>query len=271
MSHLSQLLYRSALATSFTACCLCLAATPAAALAGGLPVVEAYLTQAPPLSMVGEDGRQGIVGDVSVRAAALAGYELHLVALPWSRAQRTVQTGTDLLIIPLSRTPDREPNYTWIAPIISMDRAFFSLDKRVESFEQARTTYHRIAVGAGSAQEQKLRDQGFSRDQIYPLKIGENPAQMLLLGRVDAWFNGVPETRYIWPEVSDRPLLMSPPLMVTDLYLACSKRCAPAMVEGLRKAVETLRADGTIKRIANTYSTERAHAPTLMPTNKGPL
>lgn len=31
--------------------------------------------------------------------------------------------------------------YTWIAPILTLDRAFFSLDKRVESFEQAWQTF----------------------------------------------------------------------------------------------------------------------------------
>jgi polar amino acid transport system substrate-binding protein len=136
---------------------------------------------------------------------------------------------------------------------MTMDRAFFSLHKQVETFEQARQTYARVAVGMGSAQEQMLRDQGFNAKQIYSLKIGENPAQMLLLGRVDAWFNGVPETGYFWPQVSDRPLLTSPPLMKSDLYLACSKICDPAMVDDLRKAIETLRDDGTIKRITDAY------------------
>ncbi|GAB7532943.1 hypothetical protein PS3A_53590 [Pseudomonas sp. 3A(2025)] len=211
------------------------------------------MPDAPPLTMSGPDGRHGIVGDATLKAAALAGYDLHLLTLPWSRGQRTVQLGEDLLIIPLSRTPDREANYTWIAPIMSMDRAFFSLDKRVETFEQARQTYRRIAVGMGSAQEQKLRDEGFSDEQIYSLKIGDNPAQMLLLGRVDAWFNGVPESRYIWRGVSSKPLLMSPVLMTTDLYLACSKTCNETMIQRFRKAVDTLRGDGTIERIVDEY------------------
>jgi polar amino acid transport system substrate-binding protein len=104
-----------------------------------------------------------------------------------------------------------------------------------------------------------LRDEGFSDEQIYPLKIGENPAQMLLLGRVDAWFNGVPESRYIWREVSDRPLLMSPVLMTADLYLACSRDCAEPIVKGLREAVATLRKDGTLERLMEVYAQDAAH------------
>jgi polar amino acid transport system substrate-binding protein len=216
---------------------------------------DVYMPEAPPLTMTGSPGQQGIVGDAAGQAMALAGYRMNTHVLPWLRAQRTVQQGQDMLIVPLSRTPDRETSYTWIAPIMSMDRAFFSLDQRVDSFAQARRTYHRIAVGMGSAQERKLQDEGFDASQIYPLRIGENPAQMLLLGRVDAWFNGVPESQYIWRQVSERQLLMSPVLMTTDLYLACSKSCSPQMVLGLRKAVQTLHRDGSIKKLLERYLT----------------
>jgi polar amino acid transport system substrate-binding protein len=240
-------------------CATGLVVLTAPAYAGGLQTVDLYLAQSPPLSMLeptdqnGNNRITGIVGEVTVKAAAMAGYDLHPQALPWARSQRIVQSVDNQLIIPLTRTPDREDLYTWIAPVMTMDRAFFSLDKQVETFEQARNTFARVAVGMGSAQEQTLRDKGFTNEQIYSLKIGENPAQMLFMGRVDAWFNGVPETRYFWPHVSDRPLRMSPALMKSDLYLACSKICDATMVNDLRKAIDTLRNDGTIKRITDAY------------------
>lgn len=235
-------------------CCAGLLALllPAVSMAAAR-TLDLYLPEAPPLSMIGETGQHGIVGEATLKAAANAGYDLHLVSLPWPRAQHDVRQGINQLIIPLSRSPDRETDYTWIAPIMSMDRAFFSLGQRVESYAQARQAFTRIAVGRGSAQEQKLREEGFSDEQIYPLKIGDNPAQLLLMGRVDAWFNGVPETRYIWRGVSDRPLQMSPPLMKADLYLACSRRCDEGIVRTLRQAVEALRADGSLQRIADAY------------------
>lgn len=223
------------------------------ASAAALPTVDMYVAEAPPLSMVQEASRHGIVGDITLKAASLAGYNLHLMSLPWSRAQRTVQAGDNQLIIPLSRTAEREAHYTWIAPVLTLDRAFFSLDEPVQSYEQARKTYRRIGVGLGSAQEQELYDKGFAPEQIYLLKIGENPAQMLLLGRIDAWFNGISETRYIWRQVSTRHLWASPVLMTTDVYLACSKNCDEAMIQRFKAAIEALRKDGTIQRVANAY------------------
>lgn len=259
MGRLTTTLYRTRTRLLPLLCLAFAANLPGIASAAASKTLAVYFPEAPPLSVSGPDGANGIVGDVAIKAIKRAGFTPKLLPLPWNRAQRTVQKGDDLLIIPLSRTPDREAEYTWIAPVMTMDRAFFSLDKRVDNFEQARNTYARVAVGMGSAQEQKLREEGFSKEQIYPLKIGDNPAQLLLLGRVDAWFNGVPESRYIWPEVSSKTLLESPPLMTSDLYLACSKRCDPALVEDLRKAVDSLRADGTIARIVSGYVDRPAH------------
>jgi polar amino acid transport system substrate-binding protein len=217
------------------------------------PAIDFYMADAPPLTMLDQGSVHGITGDIALKAMKMAGYEAKLISLPWPRQQREVEFGKDLLIAPLSRTQTRENSYTWIAPVMTMDRAFFSMDRTVDSFEEAKKTFKLIAVGLGSAQEKRLYEEGFPASQIYPLKIGDSPAQLLLKGRVDAWFNGVPETRYIWARITDKPLKMSRVMMTADLYLACSKDCNPKMVEALRDAIESMRDDGTIDRVADSY------------------
>ena len=236
-------------------CRLCLSLTLLVACHthGDTSPIELHIPDAPPLTFVNDPRGHGIVGDIAMQAIAKAGYTVTIRALPWARAQKHVSDERDHLIAPLSRIPIREDRFTWIASIMPMERAFFSLDRPVDSFAQARETYRKIGVGLGSAQEDILRSEGFSDDQIYPLTIGDNPAQMLLMGRIDAWFNGVPESRYIWPKVSRRQLLMSPVGSSADLYLACSKQCTPKMVKDLREAVEALRKDGTFERIQALY------------------
>lgn len=222
--------------------------------AGGASLTaELHILDAPPLTFIDDPRGHGIVGDVVLAAMTKAGYSAKIHVLPWARAQKHVSEGRDFLITPFSRTPGRENRFTWIASIMPMERAFFSLDRQVSSFAQAKETYRMIGVGLGSAQEEILRTEGFSDEQIYPLAIGDNPAQMLLMGRIDAWFNGVPESRYIWPKISKRKLLMSSVNSSADLYLACSKQCSPEMVQHLREAIETLRADGELKRIQEVY------------------
>ncbi|WPN60489.1 MULTISPECIES: substrate-binding periplasmic protein [unclassified Pseudomonas] len=222
------------------------------ACGASLPL-ELYIPDAPPLTFVDGSQGHGMVGEAVLTAIANAGYVAHVHGLPWARSQKHVSEKQDMLIAPLSRTPEREDRFTWIASIMPMERAFFSLERPVESFEQAKKTYRVIGVGLGSAQEEILRTQGFSDDQIYPLTIGDNPAQMLLKGRIDAWFNGIPESRYIWTKVSEQKLRMSPVMSRAELYLACSKLCSAQLVQDLREAVETLRKDGTLARIQKSY------------------
>lgn len=223
-----------------------------------LSTVELFIPEAPPLTLVNSANGHGIVGNIVLTAIANAGYIAELKVLPWARAQRHVSKKQDLLIAPLSRTPEREQQFTWIAPIMPMERAFFSLDHKVNSFEEAKKTYRLIAVGLGSAQEEILRAQGFKSEQIYQLGIGDKPAQMLLRGRIDAWFNGVPESQYIWHQVSQRELLMSPVMSTIDIYLACSKECSALMVGQLREAIEAVRYENNAENLRKICS---AHYP----------
>lgn len=212
-----------------------------------------YTLDAPPLTYVEGIPGHGSVGDVVLAAIARAGDRVQLRDEPWARAQKRVSEGHHLLIMPLSRTPQRENLFTWIAPIQPMGRAFFTLDRRVESMADAKARLRSIGVGHGSAQHEILLSEGFAPEQIHPLTIGESPARLLALGRLDAWFNGVPESLRIWRDYSQQPLLMSPEVHSLDLYLACSKHCDSALVERLRQAVEGLQRDGTAQRLQDAY------------------
>jgi len=215
--------------------------------------VPLYTLDAPPLSFLTPNPGRGEVGDVVFEALARAGYQAELRDEPWARAQKTVSEGQNLLIMPLTRTPGREASFTWIAPVMPIERAFFSLTRQVDSFEEARTTFRQIGVGQGSAQYEALIRQGFREEQISEILIGDNPARMLELGRIDAWFNGVEESRYIWREQARQPLLMGRPVLKEELYLACSKQCDPALVERVRQALDDMRRDGSLERLRNAY------------------
>lgn len=215
--------------------------------------VTLYMPDAPPLTLVNRPQGHGIVGDVVVAAIARAGFPVQVRVDPWPRAQHNVITGRNLLITPLSRTPEREALYTWIAPIMRLQRAFFTLDAPATSFVEARSRYHRIGIGLGTAQEETLLQNGVESSRIVRLKLGERPVQMLEKGRIDAWFTGIEEGTYLWARESKQPVQMSPPLHSTDLYLACSRHCDDELVTRLRTAVQALEADGTNLRIHQSY------------------
>ncbi|WP_076426747.1 ABC transporter substrate-binding protein [Aquipseudomonas alcaligenes] len=220
--------------------------------------LELHMPDAPPLTLHNNARGHGMVGDITLAAIALSGRTAHIVDEPWARAQVNVASGQNQLIIPLSRTPEREERYTWIVPIMPLERAFFSLDEPVSNFAQARQRFRRIGVGLGTAQVEILRREGFAEEQIIQLKLGENPAILLERGRLDAWFTGIPEALYIWHQSSQqrRKLNQSPVMASTDLYLACSRICDPQIVEQLRAAVLELESGGVSPRLRQAYLPE---------------
>lgn len=217
--------------------------------------LELYMPDAPPLTLPDYQRGHGMVGDVVLTALAKIGKLSHVVVEPWSRAQVRVSRGRNMLIIPLSRTPEREQLYTWVASIMQLERAFFSLDEPVKTFAQARQRYQRIGVGMGTAQVQILQREGFSDKQIVQFALGENPAHLLSLGRIDAWFTGVPEALYIWERsiYREQNVRRSPTLTSTGLYLGCSKDCDAQLVEQLRNAIEELEHEGVNHLLRQAY------------------
>jgi polar amino acid transport system substrate-binding protein len=230
--------------------CLSLLYVPLLLAEESLPL---YIANAPPLTQPFDESGKGMVGDVVLAALKRAGYGVQLKVEPWARAQVDVSRGTDLLIAPQSRIPQREAGFTWIAEIMPLERAFFTLDPPLSSFAEARRQYRKVAIARGTAQEQMLLDEGFSQEQIVDLQFGESPLRMLKLGRVDAWFTSIPEGLRQWPE-SERTLLqVGPTLASSGLYLACSKRCDETLVRRLRESIESLRREGELQRILQRY------------------
>ena len=220
------------------------------------PAAVIYLPEAMPLATSSNSARHGLFGDIALEALDKAGYRVTIKSDPVLRVTSRLREEENLLFTPFSRTPDREDHYTWVASVMPLPRAFFSFTEPVQDFEQARMLYKRIGVGVGTAQEEILLRHGFSPSQIYPLKLGDTPIKLLELGRIDAWFTVVPEGKYDWGRSNAKPLLMSPEMAITDMFLVCSKRCDTTLVEALRHAMDALRADGSIARIQARYLSE---------------
>jgi polar amino acid transport system substrate-binding protein len=165
-----------------------------------------------------------------------------------------VATGEDMLIIPFARTPEREPNYTWIANIYSVERTFATLDAPLDSIEQARTKGSTILVGQGTAQEQLLLKNGIDKSHLQSQAVGMSEIEMLLAGRVSAWLNSTPETLWKWKQSGHKEkLFIGKPIASDDVYVACSKKCSSDITGPIGKAIEAMRQDGSIKKIVDKY------------------
>ncbi len=217
--------------------------------------VTLYLMEVPPLT-INEADRKGVAGEIALEALKRAGYEATLEVVPSNRALATVAhpSSRNVLIIPLARVAAREPLYTWIAPLVKVNRAFFSLDKYVRTFGEARATFHAIGVSRGTAGLHILREEGFSDDQIRELNQAQTPPKMLWQHRIDAWYGPIAEGReLLLTREAKGKTHVSPPLGPTYNYLACSLACDARMVARLAEALAQMEQDGTSRAIREKY------------------
>jgi polar amino acid transport system substrate-binding protein len=229
--------------------------------AGASAAADLYLQDSPPLSVptgTHETGGTalgyGAVGDVVVRAMQRAGLEPTVVSEPWRRAQGTVSAGHNLLIAPLSRVAVREGAFQWVAPLVSLDEMFVTLGPPIDSYNQARATLLDIGVRLGTAQYEQLMTHGFSRDQIVPVPVGPRMAEMLVQGRLDAWFSTEIESRWLWHATGQtRPLVLGRVVDSVTLYLACSLQCDLDLIQRIADQIAALKATGETDRIVAAY------------------
>ncbi|MBP7336929.1 ABC transporter substrate-binding protein [Niveispirillum sp.] len=216
--------------------------------------IELMAVQSPPMAMENETER-GAVLELVMAATERAGLATKVTFIPWRRAQEMVTGGKDLLITPLTWLPSRAERFTWIAPVCRMERAIASLKHRIDSLEQARSDRRILVVGAGSAQEQQLRDWGYPGDLIVTTPLGTRETEMLASGRVDGWYSGTQQIRWRWQrEGRTEALIIGTPITVDQIHLGCSRDCDPTLVATLRSALQSLRDDGSSDRILAKYA-----------------
>src|SRR5471032_409046 len=234
---------------------LMLSRTAMPALAAAMELTL-YMMVVPPLTLNQVD-HKGPAGDIALEAIRRAGETCKLLVVPSNRAMVEVRLADsrDVLIIPLARQKEREPLYTWIAPVAKVQRAFFSMTRRVRSFDEARATFHSIAVARGTAGLNILHEQGFADSQLVEVVDAIAASKMLIAGRVDAWYGPLRQFKS-WQRETDpqNRVQMGAELGSTFNYLACSKQCSPALVSRLAEEIDKMHRDGSIKAIEARYA-----------------
>lgn len=202
-----------------------------------------------------EDRNHGPAGELIQEAIKRAGYNLIIHDVPTQRALNIVPGEKNVLIAPIARLSEREAEFTWIAALVRVDRAFFSVGKSVDSFKKAKQTFNTVAVTKGTANVLILKEHGFEKKQIVEVNKGDSAPSMLLAGHVDAWFNNVAEVKLALKDFDGaQKIIQSGPMGGSINYLACSKICDATMVQKIRQSFKAMQADGTLKKIASRYS-----------------
>ena len=218
-------------------------------------LVTAHL---PPFALEGQGEQRGILVEVAEAVLARAGLPAQAEFYPWARSQHLVAQGQRMLIVPLSRTPERESHYQWLLKLYAVHQQFIARqgEPSVQSFEQARSL--RIAVLRGAPDIDILRSHGFLDGQIVQASSANDLLRLLERKLVDVIFGA--EIIYA-SAASQLPSLRLQPgarLSTTTIWLAGSGGFDADERQRLLAAHAALLRDGSIERIFRRYGVRPA-------------
>ncbi|HXP97468.1 MAG TPA: transporter substrate-binding domain-containing protein [Telmatospirillum sp.] len=216
--------------------------------------ITVYAPDGPPQASAADE--RGIMADAALEALRRAGLTGKITFVPWKRAQEDVAAGKDLLITGFSRTPEREDRYTWLFSVFTMNNTFASLGKPINSFADVKIDNKQVVAVLGAAQHKTLLDEGVPAGNITTVTniLQKNVPDMMVSGRIDAWFSSDAEIKYFLKGRADAgKFVIGPPLSSAKQYVACSKDCSPELVAKMKKVGAEMKADGTLATIIARY------------------
>jgi polar amino acid transport system substrate-binding protein len=179
---------------------------------------------------------------------------------PWIRALRDIHARPDLAIIPLTRAPEREADFRWIAELFENDGRLLSLQRAapIRSMDEARDL--RVGVLRGSVFEPWLRQHGFSHLEAETDDTFN--ARKLKAGHIDAWAGSESVLRYLFASTGGDPaqLQRGPRLgRAPQIYIAGDRRFPEADARAIAEGVAKLRKSGRMAAILRKYGLKPAN------------
>jgi len=220
-------------------------ASPGWALAGVARKMQLVTSHLP--ALVHENGQPGGLQEIVAELCLRAGVQATTQFVPWRRAQFLATTMPATAIYPLTRLPEREAAYRWLVPLY--EENFVLLAVRGKLLPVAQMKEKRIALLRGAAQGAILKDQGFKH--LVEASSIDEVHRFLLGGMADAAFGErhIISASLTGHGASESDFETSAPLRTTTAWLAGSLDFDEADVALFQRALNSMQADGTLRRI----------------------
>ncbi|WP_165403580.1 MULTISPECIES: ABC transporter substrate-binding protein [unclassified Duganella] len=155
----------------------------AAALAPAREPLRIIASGIPPLSFTRDGAITGYCVELIRELQRRVGDTTHIELMPWARAYRMGMDGANVVLLCPKRTPEREPRFKWVGPVLESESMFYALRRsriHLSSLNEARAL-EGILVPRDFYSYQYLRDAGFTN--LEPVNSSQTMLAMLLAGR----------------------------------------------------------------------------------------
>jgi len=216
------------------------------------PAIKVVAAEFPPLTTNAGGQPGGVVLEVVREACKKAGITLEFSFLPWQRAQLEAQGRNDVMIIPFTRTPGREAQYQWIAPVLEFHTVLVTLAQPPSSIEEARARV--VGYVRGTSFKDEVERAGFP--YVEETDDDVTNARKLKRGRIGAWITTDLMARGVYRQAGFDPaeLKYGPTLgPVKVSWVAASHAFPEDVAKRIADAIDRMRADGSYQAIVRRY------------------
>lgn len=233
------------------------------ALVAGLFVVvpAAALTllseENPPFNYTEKGKLAGSAADIVRDMAIRAGVPVKFEVLPWDTAFVRAQGEREICLFATARLENRERLFLWVGPIAMNLWAVFGKGDFAPSIRTLKDLVpYRIGTVLRDAKAEFLRENGVN--DLRSVRDDALNPPLLFLPRdnpdhIDLWITGLYSAREVAKaaKVTDIKLVFI--ASEQPLFLACSPQTDRKVVKAMADALETMKADGSFKRITAEY------------------
>jgi polar amino acid transport system substrate-binding protein len=207
----------------------------------------------PPFNMSLDDGETiiGISTEQLREALRRTGLSAQIVLYPWVRAYRMALDDADTCVYSTTRTPEREPSFKWVGPLVDNDWVLLARPEntkvltRLEDVGEAS-----IGTYLGDAVSDYLHARNLN---VTDATNDQQNAKKLALGRIEYWATGRLLGSYLTRQAQLPPFQEKLIFNRTQMYLACNPSVPDKIIQALNHALSAMRADGTVARIEHKY------------------
>ena len=208
----------------------------------------------PPFTVEAGPNAPGALGVLVREMAERLGEAPPIQFYPWTRALSMVGTQPRTLILPLTRTAEREANYRWLVKLYRQQFVFIALRGTAVNLDTLDVLRDlRIAVLRGSPNEGHLLGRNFK--QVVPANSVLDMARMLERGMADAIYGGDAINLAVLAEygIPRAQLQLSKPLDYGEIWLGGSLDIPESEALLWQNAMKQLVRDGVVRRTLARY------------------
>lgn len=219
------------------------------------------------------DGQGRLTGlEIEIARAALARLDCRLVPveLPFARAMAELEAGRIDVVPGVLPTPERERHARFSLPGVATRNLVFLRNDlgagvRISTLDELRASELRVGVERGTAYRATLKARltrpGMER-RLEEATSLESLLRMLQMQRIDAFVADEYSTAFLADQLGLTAIVRASPIVIDNdpaVFAFSRRNVAADLVERFNVALESLRRDGTLKRLETRFLTTPRH------------